>query len=258
MLLKPIYVQWPVLKEFVDSRKVSIQYVEDQENYYLRALDGLFSLACDLTKSIHQTDVLEFEQNYKALSNRPPRSVVVPTSEFNDKTLKLASLQIDTDGSGRGEASMRVPGAFNGTDGRRDPPCNGRYIEYGIGWFKNPIHGDKCLGIYVEDRDRILAQVMGGLSDEQMRDPSMGSLPSYPIIGSYTDDEMPSLNQGWYLNASYETKIDAASGPGFVPSGMYIVVKVQKSPDAPKDAQGQFVPDTFYSNFKWSAHNDLN
>lgn len=66
-----ITVDWSELKNFVDAREVSIQFVELSSKYILRAYDSNFILGLELAKetpaSSEQTD---FETNYKSLGNK--------------------------------------------------------------------------------------------------------------------------------------------------------------------------------------------
>lgn len=70
-------VSWNVLKGFAVERGLSIQYVDDGSNYYLRAFDGLFTLG--LTLSQHDPEeesLVDFETNFKANGNKkldPPK-----------------------------------------------------------------------------------------------------------------------------------------------------------------------------------------
>lgn len=159
---------------------------------------------------------------------------VVTQSELNDKTLKLCSAKSTTDISGYSEFFIKCPGIFNGTDGDASPPANGRYIYYGEAWFANPVQGDKVLGIHIIDKDNLLRLGLNA------------------VIGSYTDDTMPVDNQGWFMVPNHATRVSAASGPGFIPSGMYIRVRVQKGPSAAKNVSNEYLPDTIFVNFKWS------
>lgn len=64
-------VEWTDLKAFVDSRLLSIQWLEFSDKYYLKAIDGSFSLECDLLKSPSDTtDLDDFVNNYKSLGNK--------------------------------------------------------------------------------------------------------------------------------------------------------------------------------------------
>ena len=64
-----IDVSWKELKDFIDKRALSCQWLDIGGYYYLAALDGPYSLHCQLLKdgSVDQT---EFETNYKTNGNK--------------------------------------------------------------------------------------------------------------------------------------------------------------------------------------------
>jgi hypothetical protein len=192
-------------------------------------------------------------------------SNVTTKSEFNDKTLKIACLSGTTDSMGYLELMIKVPGTFNGTEGEKAPTSNGRYLEYGEAWFNNPVPGDKVTGIHVLDQDRLIAASVGAslqlgrsATDEEIQagfeQYGIKAIPTYPLVGSYTDDELPADKQGWFLKTDHSTMVTAASGPGFVPSGFYVRVRIQKGATAPKNENNEYIADTFFANFKWSKN----
>lgn len=63
-------VEWPILKSFVDTKFLSIQWMDDGNTYFLKAIDGTFSMECRLSKSNQNSYLSEFEATYKALGNQ--------------------------------------------------------------------------------------------------------------------------------------------------------------------------------------------
>lgn len=63
-------VKWAVFKAFVDARSLSIQYLEDDNFYFLKVSDAWFALECNLEKAVDTADVTEFEATYKADGNK--------------------------------------------------------------------------------------------------------------------------------------------------------------------------------------------
>lgn len=66
-------VDWSQLKAFVDSRKLSIQYVELNNLYWLKAYDGPFMLETSVYKKSpadDPSDQKDFEDNYLADANK--------------------------------------------------------------------------------------------------------------------------------------------------------------------------------------------
>jgi hypothetical protein len=65
-----IQVNWTDFKSFIDSRSLPIQYIEFPKEYYLVGIDGPFQIKCLLDRApTNNTDLLDFENNYKAVGN---------------------------------------------------------------------------------------------------------------------------------------------------------------------------------------------
>lgn len=62
-------VNWTELKKFVDDRGLSIQWVDANDKYYLKAYDANFSLSLAINKD-GNPDQTDFENNYKANGNK--------------------------------------------------------------------------------------------------------------------------------------------------------------------------------------------
>lgn len=63
-------VDWTTLKNFADDRKLSIQYVDINGRYFLRAIDGPFQLSHTIKKeSPASSDQSDFETNYQSGGN---------------------------------------------------------------------------------------------------------------------------------------------------------------------------------------------
>lgn len=89
-------VTWTVLKSFVDARGLSIQYTESSNRYNLIAIDGPYSVGCELKKNYapHAADVATFEATYKALGN-----VKFGTFSFTGGKLEVdAEMSVPEDG----------------------------------------------------------------------------------------------------------------------------------------------------------------
>lgn len=70
--MEKIKTTWSYLKSFIESRNVSIQYVETDSSYDLVASDDYFVLSTWLSKNPSDTtDLLDFETNYKPTANKP-------------------------------------------------------------------------------------------------------------------------------------------------------------------------------------------
>lgn len=70
-MTKQKQVSWTIFKDFVDTKGLSIQFIEFDSEYSLQAFDGFFSLECVLYKQpTDTTDLDNFETNYKAKGNK--------------------------------------------------------------------------------------------------------------------------------------------------------------------------------------------
>jgi hypothetical protein len=61
-----VEISWAEMKNFVDSRNLSIQYLDRGNFYVLRAFDGVFTVGTEVKGS----DKTDFETNYKASGNQ--------------------------------------------------------------------------------------------------------------------------------------------------------------------------------------------
>lgn len=63
-------IEWTFFKQFVDSRSLSIQWIDDGTTYWLKAIDGYFTVDCILHKNDLNDSLADFETNYKANGNK--------------------------------------------------------------------------------------------------------------------------------------------------------------------------------------------
>lgn len=64
-------VNWTEFKSFVDARKLSVQWIDLDEHYFLKALDGDFTLEHTIEKtSPASSDQTDFENNYQTDGNK--------------------------------------------------------------------------------------------------------------------------------------------------------------------------------------------
>ena len=144
-------------------------------------------------------------------------SEVVTQFEKRDKTLKLVHGEDTVDGSGNATILIKVPGTPGSSDGR--------WISSGIAFFDVHTAGDKVLGVYFTDEDDILGYGAGF------------------VVGSYTDDEADSGQQGWAIPPNGFVKAEAIGGYGFAPAGFYVKVVGKKA--------GALPTGKFYVNLEW-------
>lgn len=156
--------------------------------------------------------------------------------ELNDKDLKLAKAMGTIDpATKKADIALQVPGGFGSG--------NGRYVAGGYA-ISEDYDRDDYVTVRIEDRDRYIAQTikaMASLSavptDAEViamgTIPGVGAFPNYPVVKSYTDDDVPEANRGWYFwsNAlgnsqapNGECEVEPIGGYGFLPAGFYIVM----------------------------------
>lgn len=214
--------EWSEFKTFVDARNLSIQWVTYRNNYYLKAIDGLFEIECSIpTDRDACQDTVDFEDNYKSNGNRTPKQEITTQFEKNDKALKCVSSKATIDETGWATILIKIPGTFAGLD----PSSAGRVISGGQGWFDEKHIDDRLVELEVVDIDNVLG------------------LGTNITLKNYCDDEAED-NEGWYVpfhNGIVE--ITPIGGYGFIASGLYLRIKAKKG--------GNITTGTFYANIKW-------
>jgi hypothetical protein len=209
-------VNWIPFKGFVVAKKLSIQYLEEDNSYTLYAIDGSLGMSCHLQKD-NGVDHLDFETNFKSKGNKDIQTLVTTQNEKDDKTIQIISFKSISDNDGYISTSLRVPGTFNG--------INGRFIDGGTAFFGTHTNGDKIISIDVIDRDNVLGYGVD------------------VVLSSFHDDEAEIENKGWYIGPSGLIKVPKIGGYGFVLSGLYFRVRAQK---------GTPSVDTLYINISWA------
>ena len=82
-------VNWSEFKDFCNTRKLSIQYYEDSNNYWLCVVDGWLKLTTVISKlDPANSDLVDFETNYKSISNLPIGNPIKPLPSNIDETGK--------------------------------------------------------------------------------------------------------------------------------------------------------------------------
>lgn len=227
-----INVNWQTLKEFATQRNTSIQYVEDSDNYYLWAFDGPFCLSSQFYKIDNTSDQQDFENNYKLLSNKSPKTQVVTAAELNDKTLRTFCVFADTNSNGEAIMSVKVPDS-------------GRYIAYGDIEFEQRHFGDYVKSIEVIDIDRLIAWQIALSLDPNASEPVSdetvqgNGYPRYPIIGHYDEKNTAdmansntdgTIKPGMAMTFQFGiTEAQPIGGYGYIPGGMYLKIIAQKA-----------------------------
>ena len=156
-------VDWTTFKGFIDDRSLSVQYVDINDAYYLKAIDGNFSLDCKIQKDDPATsDQTDFEDNYKAAGNATfsdaGGSTIVRTHAFNNTD--------DLKFRGTGVSGTATKNATSNID--YVMPEN-RFINGVDLLIKDHVWGDK-IDFQVVDVDNILGYGAGVVLDEFGKD----------------------------------------------------------------------------------------
>ena len=188
---KGFQVDWNEFKKFIDDRKLSIQWIDWRGSYWLKASDGFFILECVIKKVDPvpgESDQEDFETNYKTDGNKLVKEKA---------TLKMAKAKAAAS-DGVATILLKVPGIIGSGDGR--------VVEGGEGWFETSDEDDR-VEVHITDEDNILG------------------LGSGATIDSYTDTDVPTGNQGWYIQANKKSvSVTKIADAGFVPAGLYLKI----------------------------------
>lgn len=213
-------LNWANFKQVIDDRALAVQYARVGDNYYLKAIDGQFELDCLLTADSGNSDTADFEANYKPSGNQSPKTEVVTQFEKRDKTLKICSGTGAVGIDGIATVLIKVPGTHGSGDGR--------WISSGMAFFDVHHPDDKVNSVRFTDEDNILGYGAGF------------------VVGSYTDDDADSANQGWHIPPPGWVEAEAIGGYGFAPSGFYIKVVGTKG--------GGATTGNLYMNIEWGKN----
>lgn len=211
-------VSWSIFKDFVNERSLSIQWIDLNDTYWCKAIDGNFNLECSVFKNT--SDATDFETNYKDSGNKSPKTEVVTQFEKDDKVLKLFCATATVDQNSEAALLILVPG----TPGTGE----GRYIAGGKAWFNTATDGDKIKTCEVVDVDNILGYGAG------------------VVLKKWHDEEAPLANQGWYFPISNPIlEVEPIGGYGFIYSGLYLRVTGKKA--------NNLTTGTLYINLFWAV-----
>jgi hypothetical protein len=64
-------VTWPVLKQFAEERRLSIQAIDLKGQYWLKVLEGAFVLECVISKEFSSPELDEYNAYVKTSVNKP-------------------------------------------------------------------------------------------------------------------------------------------------------------------------------------------
>jgi hypothetical protein len=224
-------ITWAMMKDFLDSRGVSPQFVEFADMYMIAAIDGPFQVTCVVYKD-GGAEVTEFEADYKVLGNTSQKNEVVTQFEKNDKTLRTFWVSNTTDASGLVRFAIQIP-------------ANGRFIAYGDAEFEEREFLDSISKIEVSDLDRLIAweaalavnpSATEPVSDAAMQASGDPRFTNYPVLDHYDERSLASGSSsvgsqhgGLAMSFQYGiTEAQPVGGYAQVPGSMYLVIECQK------------------------------
>lgn len=119
---------WANLKAFVNARASSVQYIDEDNKYYLWANDGILVLDSIINKD-GNSDQIDFETNYKASGNKK----IVPDTDAYSNTDQFKAACIGFTGTGTLGQSTNIDFALTDV----------RYLVGVSVILKNQAFGDK-------------------------------------------------------------------------------------------------------------------
>lgn len=166
-------VTWSILKSFVQARELSIQWLDINNKYFLKAIDGPFILECELYKDAYDlTEIQDFENNFKSNGNKRVGGQE-PFATPTYRTKRNATSSIQTCAANANVTINHLLAAE-------------RYVHGGALIVKNPEMGDY---FYAEVRD----------VDGVIPAPYRAALcESWPTVASYVEKEWIKVDGSGY------------------------------------------------------------
>jgi hypothetical protein len=190
---------WAEFKSVVDAKAMNIQYVQTSTMYWIKAYNGLFTIACGVEISdpagVGQAD---FEANYKATGNGKMVSATEGRFERDDIRLQIARSSADIV-AGAANISFKLPG---------NAGVDTIFLAGGCGMSDAFKHGDAVTAISVVDHDNLMGQGAGF------------------VLATYHHAGVPEANRGWYMWPSSqvggEIEIESLGFYGQIFAGLYL------------------------------------
>lgn len=220
---------------------------EINDSAIITALDYITTLSSDLSvffkAEISEQDKTTLDNIIAAHTGEPLNEVVttevITQEEKTDKNLNMARAT-GTITAGHGVVEIIVPGSMAAGDGR--------YVVGGVAYLSS-FSADDYVTLSVVDKNRVFAWILAlyinpaatePLSDETVK--AMGfisafgrSFPAYPLVKTYTDDDMASENQGWFFepytagsSVMGRLEIKQFGGYAFAPAQLALCVDIYR------------------------------
>lgn len=227
-------VDWATFKNFIDTRKLSPQFIEYENTYYVAAADNFFTLTTEIDKATPAGSAQsEFENDYIPIANKSPITNVITALEKDDKSLGLISMEA-TFTDNVASLELEIPGTPGGV---------GLYIKEGYAFTDVFNWGIRVEDVKLVDKNFLYAGVLYPATPTETGIPGVEGLswvevmPNGLVLGDYCDaGGVDSENRGWRFWADESNQggadIDNLAGYGELLAGCFLVIKITKPVEA--------------------------
>lgn len=224
MIIMPINAWSSFKSTVVTEKQLAIQYAESSDRYDVYASEaGVFVWNICLLKN-GGSDVLDFENNYKAAANKRITDEVMTQAEKNDKDKKISKASKTVNVNTVGCIFIKCPGSMNldGDGNPIDDAENDRWVNGGSIICNNAVDGD-----YIE---------VFVTADNNASSPT--------IVKSFTEDQESSDGKnGWYMDSVLGSVDLESAAPAHLYAGFYLCIKYH--------AVGGLTARKVYVNIDW-------
>lgn len=236
-------VDWETIKAFAQERKVSIQWVEKNDHYFLTAIDGPFKLTCGLYQNADDQSAIEdFEENFKSIGNRSPKTEVLTRLEKNDRSKRYIGFSATATKNASTSFFLKAPGSMSYSAGPlfQDNLTNDRLVFGGWAWGENVVNGD-YLKIDAVDHENVLGL---GVDAVLKSFNETATVSVYPDSG---DNAVEKVN-GIFLHPEQKTEI-ASPVPTILYGGIWLRITYV--------SVGTVTNPKIFVNLNWEKQNSL-
>lgn len=193
-------VSWDILKQFATTKKIALQYLDMTSHYEVICFDSYFVLSCVIDKQSSNSELQDFEGNFKASANKP----IEPLDQSGRKLLTISPFS-DSNGFRFRGTSFSGTISANSTQSIDYKIEQERFINGGR-LILDAANTDDQVSFRVVDVDNVLGFGAGVVLDEFIKD-------YYLPVGE-----------------SMEVSLDY---PARIPSGLYLRMIYKNTGDAP-------------------------
>ncbi len=172
-----IKLNWSEFKVLIDKAHIRARYIEFPDAYEIYGSDQGLVFDCRVVDG--EDDFTEFENSYKTAIDEQLVGSVTTATEVDYLVLKMAKMKGQADANGDLSLSMMVPGSIANVE---------RYAAGGYAFTDNYAWDDAITKVEIIDKDGVTGY------------------PAGTILKTYHDDDVPTVNQGWYFWKSHGTE----------------------------------------------------